>query len=271
MTHPKVHHNGARIRLLGVPVDNLTLQESLEQIEQFIATRRPHQHVVVNVDKLIKARSDANLLRILEACDLINADGQPVVWAAKLLGLPLKERVTGIQLMAELLRLSAAKGYRPYFLGAKAEVLEAALRNVRTMHPALQLAGWRNGYWTAEQEEDVVAAIRNSAPDVLFVGISSPRKEQFLHRHLQRLGVPFVMGVGGSFDVLAGRVRRAPAWMQRCGLEWAWRLGQEPRRMWRRYLVDDAVFPWLVLREWMRKAKTGGSAGTAALPGADAS
>jgi N-acetylglucosaminyldiphosphoundecaprenol N-acetyl-beta-D-mannosaminyltransferase len=241
-----------RIRILGVPVDNLTMRETLDRIEGFIRAGKPHQHVVVNVNKLVQARRNPEMLRIIEGCDLINADGQPIVFASRLLGHPLSERIAGIDLMLALIRLAAEKGYRVFFLGARPEIVKSAVERMRCAYPALQVAGWRHGYWSAEEEASVVSQVQEAAADIVFVAISSPRKEQFLSKNLGRLGVSFAMGVGGSFDVLAGLTRRAPRWMQSAGLEWLWRLVQEPGRLWRRYLVDDIVFPWWVIREMVR-------------------
>ena len=240
-----------RIRLLGVEVDNLDMEETLEQVGQFVRSGRPHQHVAVNVDKVVKANADPALARHIAACELINADGMPVVWASRLLGRPLKERVAGIDLFHRLLARAEASGWRVYFLGARGEVLEQVLRRVRREHPRLAIAGARDGYWETAEEPAVVQQIRSAQAQILFVAISSPKKELFLGRHREVLQIPFAMGVGGSFDVYAGRVRRAPRWMQASGLEWFYRFLQEPRRMFRRYFIDDLVFLRLLLREWL--------------------
>jgi N-acetylglucosaminyldiphosphoundecaprenol N-acetyl-beta-D-mannosaminyltransferase len=236
-----------RVTLFGVPVDNLTLAETVDRVEEMIQCGPTHQHVVVNVDKIVKLQRDPALREAILGCDLINADGQPVVWASRLLGRPLKERVTGVDLFDALIDRCRVRGFRPYLLGARQEVVEKV---AAILKPRVQLAGWRNGYWTQEEEAAVVASIRQTRPDILFVAMSSPKKELFLKRWKGELQVPFVMGVGGTFDVVAGLVGRAPGWMQRCGLEWLYRLGQEPRRMWRRYLVDDMAFFGLLAREW---------------------
>lgn len=243
-----------KLELFGLRVDNLTMEETLARIDEFIADRAVHHHVVINVDKIVKAHRDAELRAIINACDLVNVDGQPVLWAARLLGKRIKQRVAGIDLMQRLLAHAAARGYRPYFLGAKPEVVTKLVEKVRAQHPALGIAGYRNGYWTDAEEPVVARAIAEAKPDILFVAISSPKKELFLARWKAEIQAPFVMGVGGSFDVIAGMVRRAPVWMQRCGLEWLFRLIQEPRRMWRRYLVEDMKFLGILLRE-MRQSR----------------
>ena len=239
-----------KIVLFGVPIDNLTLAETVDRIEEMIRSGGTHQHVVVNVDKIVKLQRDPQLREAIRDCDLINADGQPIVWASRLLGQPLKERVTGIDLFGALVERCAQRGFRPFFLGAREEVVQTMAGVLKAQHPRLQLAGWRNGYWINEEEASVVAQVKQARPDVLFVALSSPKKEIFLRRWKAELQVPFVMGVGGTFDVVAGLVKRAPGWMQRCGLEWLYRLIQEPRRMWRRYLVDDMAFLAMLWREW---------------------
>ncbi|MCH7343712.1 WecB/TagA/CpsF family glycosyltransferase [Pelomonas sp. CA6] len=240
----------ARITLMGCQIDNLSMEETLQTIEGFIASGRPHQHVVVNVDKLVKAQQDPELRRIINDCALINADGMPVVWASRLLGRPLKERVAGVDLFDALMVRAAHKGWRVYLLGAREEVVSRVQQLYQQRFPHLVFAGWRNGYWTPEQEPEVVRHITEARADLLFVAISSPKKEQFLGAHQAQMRIPFAMGVGGSFDVAAGQVSRAPRWMQRCGLEWFYRFLQEPRRMFRRYFIEDMAFFGLLWREW---------------------
>jgi N-acetylglucosaminyldiphosphoundecaprenol N-acetyl-beta-D-mannosaminyltransferase len=242
-----------RITMMGCGIDNLSMEETLARVEEFIRSGRAHQHVVVNVDKLVKASRDPALRRIVNACDLVSADGMPVVWASRLLGKPLKERVAGIDLFEALMRRAGERGWRVFLLGAREEVVRAVAAIYRERYPQLQLAGWRDGYWQGEQEEAQVARmVADSRADLLFVAMSSPGKEQFLGKYQAVMGVPFAMGVGGTFDVVSGRVRRAPGWMQRAGLEWFWRFLQEPRRMFRRYFIDDMVFVWLLIKEAAR-------------------
>ena len=242
-----------RIQMMGCAVDNLDMEESLAVVEGFIRSGRPHQHVVVNVDKIVKASRDPGLRRIINDCDLINADGMPVVWASRLLGKPLKERVTGVDLFEALMARAAEKGWRVFLLGAREEVVSGVARLYPARYPGLTLAGYRNGYWTPGEEEKVVADIAATRPDILFVAISSPKKEAFLARYQAAMKVPFAMGVGGTFDVAVGLVKRAPVWMQNAGLEWFYRFLQEPRRMFRRYFIDDMAFVALFAREWVKR------------------
>ena len=242
-----------RIEILGCPIDNLTIDETISLIDEMISSNTPHQHVVINVDKLLKLRNDKKLKQIISDCDIINVDGMPIVWASKILGNPLKERITGIDLMEQLIKHSVKKGYRVYFLGAKEEVVKKVVEVYSRRYPNLKIAGFRNGYWKFEEEEYIIKEIQKSKPDILFLAISSPTKEFFLKKFLNIMNVPFVMGVGGSFDVVAGVTKRAPLFMQKYGLEWFFRFIQEPKRMWKRYIIGNSVFICLIFKELLKK------------------
>lgn len=239
----------SRIEIMGCQIDNLSMEETLQKIETFIQSGKAHQHVVINVDKIVKANKDHELRRIINECALINVDGMPVVWASRLLGKPLKERVAGVDLFEALMQRSAEKAWRIYFLGATEEVVSTVKRCYERKYPAISIVGYRNGYWSDEQEADVVEHIKIAQADLLFVAISSPKKEQFLSRYQVDMKIPFAMGVGGTFDVAAGKIKRAPVWMQKSGFEWFYRFLQEPRRMFKRYFIDDIGFFWLLLKE----------------------
>ena len=183
---------------------------------------------------------------------MIGADGVPVVWASKLLGQPLPGRVNGTDLMDRLFEVSAEKGYRVYLLGARQEIITNSVNKLKQHYPSLNIAGYRNGYFNSPQEEeDAVSDINAAQPDILLLGMGTPMKEKWVRRHKARLRVPIIHGVGGSFDIVGGLTKRAPKWMQDYGLEWFYRFLQEPRRMWRRYLVTNSVFTWLVFRAWI--------------------
>jgi N-acetylglucosaminyldiphosphoundecaprenol N-acetyl-beta-D-mannosaminyltransferase len=235
-----------RADILGCPIDRLGMADTLVAIERAIAAGRYTQHMAINAAKLVARHDDPKLCQIIDGCGLVNADGQSVVWASRLLGDPLPERVAGIDLMAALLELAERRGYRVYFLGAQPEVLQRAVQRLLARFPKLRVAGARDGYFTDGEAPQVCDAIRSSRADVLFVAMSSPRKEYFLGEYGPKLGAPFVMGVGGSIDVIAGVTRRAPDAWQRLGLEWLFRLLQEPRRMFRRYAVTNTRFIALV-------------------------
>jgi N-acetylglucosaminyldiphosphoundecaprenol N-acetyl-beta-D-mannosaminyltransferase len=237
-----------RADVLGCAIDRLDMTGTLDAVEQTIASGQFTQHMSINAAKLVTMHEDARMKQIIASCGLVSADGQSVVWASRLLGDPLPERVAGIDLMAALLGLAEDRGYRVYFLGARAEVLETAVEKIRDEHPRLAIAGYRDGYFTEDESAEVCAAIHGSRADLLFVAMTSPRKEYFLGEFGPSLGVPFVMGVGGSIDVIAGVTRRAPVVWQRLGIEWLYRLLQEPRRMFKRYAVTNTRFALLVAR-----------------------
>lgn len=240
--------NGLRkVHVAGVGVDALDEREALDRIEAMVAERRPRLMVVVNASKLVLASDEPRLREILDRADLVTADGMSVVWGARLTGGRLPGRVTGIDAMERLVARAAERGWRVFFLGAKQEAVEGAVANLRRAHPALEVAGFRNGYFRGKEAE-VVEEVRAARPDLLFVAMGSPAQEYFLADNLEEMGVPFSLGVGGSFDHVAGLSRRAPRWMQRAGLEWLYRLASEPRRLWRRYLVGNARFALLLLR-----------------------
>jgi N-acetylglucosaminyldiphosphoundecaprenol N-acetyl-beta-D-mannosaminyltransferase len=240
-----------RYDFIGLPLDPLKLDETVTAVETLVDARTPGQHCVLNASKVVLAQQDDRLRRIIRECALVNADGQSVVWAARLLGHHVPERVPGIDLMQELLTLAERRSYRVFFYGARQEVLDRMLPRLRARYPRLHVAGASHGYVPLSEQGALISRIRESEADLLFVGISSPQKEYWLAEHMARLNVPFAMGVGGSFDVLAGVTRRAPGWMQKAGLEWFFRFAQEPRRMWRRYLLGNLRFGVLVAREIM--------------------
>jgi len=242
-----------RARVLGCWIDAVTLDQTVEIVEQAITSRRPCQHVAINAAKLVRFQNDEELRRVIRGCQLVTADGQAVVWAGRVLGQPLPERVTGIDLMHAVLERAGERDYGVYVLGARAEVLERAVRALGERYPSLRLVGARHGYFQADEEAAIVEGIREAAPDVLFVALETPAKELFLARHRDQLQVPFVMGVGGAVDILGGVRRRAPRWLQRFGLEWAYRLAQDPRRLAGRYVVGNTRFTWLVMREFFRQ------------------
>jgi N-acetylglucosaminyldiphosphoundecaprenol N-acetyl-beta-D-mannosaminyltransferase len=235
--------------VLGVRIHALTMREVLEIVDETIRTRGHLLLGVVNAAKIVNMRRDAALGESVRSADLVLADGMPVVWASRLLRRPLPERVAGIDLMEGMLEAGRSRGYRVFCLGATDDVLESAVARMRESHPGVEIVGQQNGYFGADAEATVAERIRVARPDILLVAMTSPKKERFLARWSAHMDVPVCHGVGGSFDVLAGKVRRAPARWQRLGLEWLYRVLQEPRRMWRRYLVTNTLFCAMVARE----------------------
>jgi N-acetylglucosaminyldiphosphoundecaprenol N-acetyl-beta-D-mannosaminyltransferase len=218
------------------------MDETLDQCDQFIRSRVPHQIVVVNVAKLVKAQTDKYLRHIINEADLVGADGVPLVWLSKALGDPIPERVNGTDLMEKLVAHASEKGYSIYFLGATLEVVRKVVATYQAQYPTLKVAGYRDGYFGPEEEVKVAEEIRASGADIIFLAFGSPKKEKFVREHLFRMNVPVVHGVGGSFDVIAGVTKRAPVWMQNSGMEWFYRMMQEPGRMWKRYLFTNLEF-----------------------------
>lgn len=240
--------NLPKIEFLDAPMHAASMQQTVAVIERRISAKTFTQHAVVNVAKLIHMQSDTKLRNSVLSCDIINIDGMGVVWGARMLGHDVPERVTGIDLFLELVNLSAKNSYPIYLLGATDDVVSTARGVLESQFPAVPIAGHHHGYFW-DDEAAMVEKIRNSGARLLFVAISSPQKENFIERWKNELGVDFVMGVGGTFDVIAGKVKRAPTWMQNAGLEWLFRVLQEPRRMWRRYLTTNIAFAQLMLHE----------------------
>jgi len=242
-----------RVEFLGCPVDALTMQETEGLFVRAMQRRQRLQHGDVNVAKLVGMRRDEALRQATTESDIICPDGMGVVWGCRIMGQPVPERLTGCDLAFRLLHICARDGYRPYLFGAKPAVLDMAVERIRTDFPGIELAGWRHGYFKPEDEAEIVADIRRSQADCLLVGITSPIKEYFLNTYRDALMVPVQLGVGGTFDVIAGKVRRAPTWIQRAGLEWTFRLLQEPRRLGPRYLASNAAFAVLLASSLVRR------------------
>jgi N-acetylglucosaminyldiphosphoundecaprenol N-acetyl-beta-D-mannosaminyltransferase len=242
--------------IYGLELDPLTMGEVLEQARTAIATRHRYLIGVVNAAKIVTMRNDGLLRASLLEADVLLADGQSVVWASRLLGHPLPERIAGIDLFERLLEIADRDSLSIYLLGARADVLDTLVHRIQTRYPGLRVAGSRHGYFTAEQSKEVAHEIAASGADMLFLGITSPKKENFLAHYGDSLDVPLLHGVGGSFDVMAGVTRRAPGLWQRAGMEWAYRLLQEPRRMWKRYLPSNTAFIALTARERIHPTAT---------------
>jgi N-acetylglucosaminyldiphosphoundecaprenol N-acetyl-beta-D-mannosaminyltransferase len=238
--------------LFDCPIDNLSLDETVGRVVALIRHQTPHQHVVVNVHKIVLMHRDPVIREIIRGCALINVDGQPLVFLSRLLGRPLRARVTGIDLMEALVARAAVEGFSVFFLGARKAVVDAVVARYQGRYPTLRVAGSRDGYWGRGEEEGVAALVAEARPDILLVAISSPKKELFLARHQSRMRVPFAMGVGGAFDVVAGLARRAPPWVQALGFEWLYRTLQEPGRLAGRYARDALGFLPIFLRETRR-------------------
>ncbi|MFQ5925843.1 MAG: WecB/TagA/CpsF family glycosyltransferase, partial [Terriglobia bacterium] len=242
-----------RINLLGCPLDAVRRDELLEELVRRVRERQPTTLLFANVAKLVWARRNPELRHALAAADFVLADGQPLIWASHLVGSPLPERIAGIDMMEATLAVAAQNGWRVFFLGTHQAILAQALANVARRYPGLILAGAHHGYFPTEQTERILEAINASRADLLLVALGSPQKELWLARYGPKLAVPIRQTVGGSFEVLAGHRRRAPAWMQRAGLEWLYRLLQDPRHLAPRYLYTNTFFLLLVAAALLRR------------------
>ncbi|MDO8631736.1 MAG: WecB/TagA/CpsF family glycosyltransferase [Phycisphaerales bacterium] len=254
--HPdEVSPTPARVVLCGVSIDALTLRQTVDRVRDTIKSGGRLAIGIVNVAKLVNMRRDPLLRESVESSDIVLADGAPLVWLSRWKGTPLPERVAGIDLMYELFKLADEHALRVYLLGARRETLSRVVQIARRDYPRMIIAGCRDGYFTPPQEEEVARDIRDARAHILLVAMSSPKKEFFMKRWAAFFHAPVCHGVGGSFDVMAGITRRAPRWMQRCGLEWFFRVLQEPRRMWKRYLVTNTVFIAMAARDlWDRRS-----------------
>jgi N-acetylglucosaminyldiphosphoundecaprenol N-acetyl-beta-D-mannosaminyltransferase len=242
-----------RPELLACPFDPVTMAAAVEACVGWCrGPRAPHTVITANAAILCMMRRDPELGEACRRGDLIVADGMSVVWTSRLAGLRFPERVAGVDMMARLLEAGSAHELRVYLLGARPEVVAALARRCGRDYPGLTVAGFRDGYFGPADHASIVAEIRAAAPHLLFVGMPSPFKETWCERHRAELDVPVIMGVGGSFDVLAGYVRRAPRLIQSAGLEWSWRLAMEPRKMWKRYLVTNSEYLSLAAGEILR-------------------
>ncbi|WP_027364686.1 WecB/TagA/CpsF family glycosyltransferase [Desulfotruncus alcoholivorax] len=238
-----------KAEILGAGIGRLTMDQAVEAVTALVRASKPCRVITLNPEYLYRAAtSDAALLELVRKADLVTADGEGIVWAGRVAGSPFPERVTGIDLMLRLMPKAAAEGWRIYLLGAAPGVAEEAAENLRRLHPGLQVAGTHHGYFQPAEDTAVVEDIRKAAPQLLFVALGAPKQEIWIDKYIDEIGPVVAMGVGGTFDVLAGRVARAPRWMQRLKMEWLGRLVMEPSR-WRRMVVLPK-FAWLVLKKY---------------------
>ncbi len=233
-----------RIDLLGCPFDSITEDETVDLVFRWkdARERKSHHIITVNVAILMMARDDTRLANAIENADLVVVDGKPLVWTSRWLGAPVPEKVSGVDLMRRLLEVGNERGLSVFLLGTTQERLDVLERVIRAKYPNVVIAGTRNGYFKAPDHPAVTRQIREAKADLLLVGMPAPFKEIWCEEHRDALATPAILGVGGAFDVLAGFVPRAPRLMQEAGLEWAWRLAMEPKKLWKRYLVTNSSF-----------------------------
>ncbi len=233
-----------RVEILGVQVDAVTMAEAVDFAEQLISARKPSTIATVNAEMLLRATYDEEFKTVLNAAELVVPDGAGTVWAARHLGYKMPERVAGYDLVQELLKIAPAKSQRIFMFGSAPGVADKAKAKAENLYPNINVVGTRNGYFTADDEPEIIAQIKNSKPDILLAALGFPKQEKWLAAHKAELNVPVSIGVGGTFDVMAGVVRRAPRWMQRAKLEWLFRALLQPSRAGR--LIALPKFVWEV-------------------------
>ena len=244
-----------RIKMLNTFIDVLNIEQTVDEVKHYLAEHRPLHLMGVNADKINMMSKNKRLKQIVNSCGIINADGASIILAGRFLGKPLPERVAGVDLMMELVKLASSEQHKIFLLGAKQEIVEKTAEVLQKKYPSLDIAGIRNGYFKREQWDDIAEQIKDSRARIVFVGISSPLKEYIIDYFLNEKGINCIfMGVGGSFDVISGAIRRAPLWMRRLNLEWLFRFLQEPVRLFHRYFIGNWQFVIAVARE-KRKGK----------------
>lgn len=242
-----------KVNIFDVDVDALTMEQTVNLIDEYVQKKNQVVHNCINANKVVLMENDSLLRASLSEADIISADGQAVVWASKLFKKPLPERVPGIDLMENMIDLANIRGYKVFLFGAKENIVNLVARHYNKLFKSNIITGQRNGYFAESDETDIVEQINKSGAQMLFVAIPSPQKEYFINKYRKKMtNVMLLMGVGGSFDVISGKVRRAPRWMQDNGLEWLFRLIQEPRKMWRRYLIGNLEFLILLIKKRLR-------------------
>lgn len=251
----KILGKNKRVVILNTIVDVLTVKETIDLVEKYIKTKTPLHLMGVNADKINEVNENPLMKEIVNKCGIINGDGASVVMASKKLNRRIPERVAGIDLMQDLVALAEEKEYSIYLLGAKQEVVEKTKDVLIAKHPKLNIKGIRNGYFKDNEWNDIAKELKKAKPDMVFVGISSPKKE-YLIEYLQNQGLdPVFMGVGGSFDVISGNIKRAPKWVQKINMEWFYRMIKEPRRLFKRYFVGNRKFLKALRKEKKRLKK----------------
>lgn len=246
-----------RVVICGVTISNLTMKSAIRAIDKLIQERAPSAIFTPNIDHIVKLQDDREFKKAYNEASIVVADGMPVVWASAFFGTPLMERIAGSDLFFELCAHSAKREYRLFFLGGRPGSVEMAAEALRKKYPSIKIEGTYSPPLGFENDKDenkkIVDMIKTAEPDILFVGLGAPKQEKWIYRYKDEYRVPVSVGVGGTFEFFSGMVKRAPKWMRRAGLEWFWRLMVEPRRLWKRYLVDDMKFFWLALKEKLKK------------------
>lgn len=233
----------SRMKFLNIEVDNLTMDEALKRIDKLIIDKKPSYVVTPNVDHIVKLDTDSEFQQVYKEADLILTDGMPLIWISKIKKTPIKEKVSGSDLFPRVCELASERGYKVFLLGAAEGVAARAAENLKKKYDKLNIVGTYSpsfGFEKKDKEiQEIIKMINDAKPDILAVGLGAPKQEKFLYKYKEKLNVPISLAIGASIDFEAGNINRAPKWMQNIGLEWFYRLCKEPRRMAKRYLIDD--------------------------------
>lgn len=242
----------SRIKFMNTEIDNLTMSEALDTIDKLISEDKNAYVVTPNVDHIIQLERGGEIVDVYKHADLILCDGKPLIWLSKWYGNPIKEKISGSDLFPLLCQRAAKKGYKMFFLGAAEGVAAKAAKNLMARYPGLDVVGAYSPSFGFEQDPvktaKVIAMIKKAKPEILIVGLGAPKQEKFIYENRNKLGVPISLGLGASLDFEAGNVKRAPKWMADHGLEWFYRITQDPKRLAKRYLVDDRKILKLALK-----------------------
>ncbi|ANS73296.1 acetyl-mannosamine transferase [Paenibacillus yonginensis] len=249
----------SQVNLFDVNFNNYDFADLLDYIDDSIQNRKHSYILTCNVDHLIKLRKDSEFRNVYSKAGAIVADGMPIIWASRLLGSPLKQKVSGSDLFHRLGSDFEKRKYRLFFLGSASGVPEMASRNLKRQFPGINVVGCYSPSYgfekNPEENEYIVRMLIETRPDIVFVGVGAPKQEKWIYRNYLEYQAPVSIGVGATFDFLSGSVKRAPNFMQKAGFEWFWRLAQEPRRLWKRYLIDDSQFVALLMKEYFKQGK----------------
>lgn len=244
----------SRFRFMNTWIDNLTMEQALERIGRLARGDKPSYVVTPNVDHIVRIEKDELFRKIYEGADLILTDGQPLIWISKLYGKPIREKISGSDLFPRLCEYAAEKGLKMFFLGAADGVAARAAANLRKKYSSLQVTGVYSPPFGFEKDEEeigrIIRMVHEAKPDILILGLGTPKQEKFIWEQKERLGVPVSLGLGASLDFEAGNVQRAPKWMSDHGFEWLYRLWKEPKRLFRRYIIEDTRIGLLALKYW---------------------
>ncbi|MFH1283568.1 MAG: WecB/TagA/CpsF family glycosyltransferase [bacterium] len=242
-----------KINFLGLNFNNLNLDEAVDAVESFVKSKTPHLVFTTAAELIVRAQKEQLLKDVYNRSDLLMIDSYVGCYAARFLGNKIKEAVSAAKLTFRFFELKASKGYSFYILGAKDEILNNAVKNLRQKYPGINIVGYHNGYFDFEKDEKIVQDIKDKKPDILLAAMSSPLKESFINKNFSNINVPVYIGVGGTIDIVAGKCQLAPKWVSAIGLEWFFRFIQEPRRLWKRYVFTNAIFIGLVLKDLLKK------------------